>query len=117
MYHGVAEDLKCFWERAAVGIAPLWLASGRQFKVIEYLAAGVPTVTTPVVARNLGVQSGRELLALEDDASFASAVIRLCREPEFGAGIGAAGRNFARAHFSLTRVRQAVADLCREAWA
>jgi len=56
------------------------VAAGRQFKVIESFAAGVPVVATPVVAENLRAVPEEHLLVADAPGDFARQVVRLCRD-------------------------------------
>jgi sugar transferase (PEP-CTERM/EpsH1 system associated) len=70
------------WE-AAVSIAPLRVARGVQNKVLEALAAGLPTVVTSTVASGLPAHVERGCLVADDPAAFARAVSSLLqRTPE-----------------------------------
>ena len=50
---GTVPDVRPYLWNAAVGVAPLLEARGVQNKVLEAIAAGLPVVTTPVVAHGL----------------------------------------------------------------
>ncbi len=77
---GPVENLKAALQEARVGICPVAVASGRQFKVIEYFAAGLPAVTTTVVAANLDAVPEQHLLAADDAQGFADQVVRLLQD-------------------------------------
>lgn len=59
---GMVPDLMPLWRRAAVMIAPLRFATGVQTKVLEAMAAGIPVVTTQIVADGIGARPEQELL-------------------------------------------------------
>lgn len=48
-----------------VALNPMTLGGGTNLKLIEYFAAGIPTVSTPLGARGSGVEHGRELLLVD----------------------------------------------------
>jgi sugar transferase (PEP-CTERM/EpsH1 system associated) len=50
---GSVDDVRPYLWRSTVAIAPLFAARGQQNKVLEAVAAGLPIVTTPVVAEGL----------------------------------------------------------------
>lgn len=65
----VSEPAKAALLAAAdVALAPLTAGSGTNLKVVEYLAAGIPTVATPVATRGIDVEPGRHVAlgAVED---------------------------------------------------
>ena len=62
---------------AALAAAPLLTARGIQNKVLEAVAAGLPTVITPVVARGQPPEVMPACVAAGDPAAFADAVVSL----------------------------------------
>ncbi|MFN3219250.1 MAG: glycosyltransferase family 4 protein [Acidimicrobiales bacterium] len=89
--------------RGAIGLAPYPPQDGFYFcplKVLDYLAAGVPVVSTdqgdvPRLVADAGV-----IVPADDDEALAAAVAGLLDDPDRRARLGAAGRT--RAHASLT---------------
>ncbi|MEW6517244.1 MAG: glycosyltransferase family 4 protein [candidate division FCPU426 bacterium] len=77
---GVVPDLGPHYRSSRLAICPVNVASGRQFKVLEYFAAGLPTVTTRRVADNAQARPGRECLAADAPGDFAREVIRLLKD-------------------------------------
>ena len=61
-----------------IAIAPLRLGSGVKIKVIEYLAAGIPTVATSIGAE--GVNPSEKLFVRDDEMSFAQACLDLLKQ-------------------------------------
>ncbi len=81
-----------------ISVAPLHIARGLQNKVLEAFAASKPVVTTSAVAASLEISAGREALIADDATSFATAVVRLLRDPIMAARTGAAGHEFVIRH-------------------
>ncbi|MCZ7528832.1 MAG: glycosyltransferase family 4 protein [Acidimicrobiia bacterium] len=54
-------------EAADVALNPMTRGSGTNLKMVEYFAAGVPVVSTPVGVRGLDAEHGRHLLVAELD--------------------------------------------------
>ena len=99
---GYVPDIRPYLARAAVALAPLLVAAGTQFKVLEALSMGVPMVTTPRCAAVLGVEDGVHLLVAEaaKPQMFADAVIRLLDDRGYAAQLGRAGRQFVMERYS-----------------
>jgi glycosyltransferase involved in cell wall biosynthesis len=74
-------------------------------KVVEYLAHGVPAVTTPLpLARELVEESGGGLVVpFEDVQAAADAVLRLWRTPEEAAAMGRRGRELVRERYDWAK--------------
>ena len=97
---GFVPDTRPFLSKASVALAPLMIAAGTQFKVLESLAMAAPTVTTPRCARALELEDGVHLLVAEEPQAFADAILRLLNDPNYAGQLGLAGRQFVVEHFS-----------------
>jgi len=92
---GWVPDLAAYLGGCLVAVAPLRFGSGMKGKIGDYLAAGVPTVTTSVGAEGMGLADGREVLVRDEPRDFAEAVSTLCRDESLWGSMGAAGREWA----------------------
>jgi len=112
---GVVPDLKKYFFKARVAVCPLEVASGRQFKVIEYFAAGLPAVTTTIVADNLGARPNCHCLVADTPADFAQQVYRLCQEDRLAERLRRAARVFVEKNYdwsiAVARLRDIYADM------
>jgi len=88
-----------YYAQARVVVCPLQVASGRQFKVIEAFAAGVPVVSTPVVARNLGAVLGKEILAGDTPEALAGQVVRLLQDARLASRLRTQARRLAEKQY------------------
>jgi glycosyltransferase involved in cell wall biosynthesis len=82
------------FQAADVALNPIFRGSGSNIKMFDYLAAGLPVVTTPVGARGIGF-SGEKPFVVVDEAEFASAMRDLLDDAELRERIGQAGRALA----------------------
>jgi glycosyltransferase involved in cell wall biosynthesis len=74
---GRVPDVRPHLWSAAVGTAPLLTARGIQNKVLEAVAAGLPTVVTPVVRDGLPGEIAPACVTAEGATAFAEAIVRL----------------------------------------
>jgi len=78
----VADDLKeALLRVAAVALNPMLVGSGTNMKMLDYLAAGVPVVSTPVGVRGLDLDHERDLRVVEP-AEFAAAIRATLSDPD-----------------------------------
>jgi polysaccharide biosynthesis protein PslH len=105
---GVVPDLAPHFRASRVAICPVHVASGRQFKVLEYFAAGLPTVTTPRVAENAHARPGRECLTADTPEAFARQVVHLLADDRLAARLRTAARRLVLAQYDW---RHAAASL------
>lgn len=98
-------DESTLFARFAVGIMPLpdtpYTRSKAGFKLLQYMAAGVPVVASPLgVNRELVERSGAGLLA-ETPAEWSEALERLLGDVELRRQMAARGRAFVEQHADL----------------
>lgn len=74
---GRQPDLSGFYDRCRIFIAPTRFAAGIPHKVHEAAAYGIPSVTTSILAKQLGWSDEVELLIADDPKHFATQCIRL----------------------------------------
>jgi len=83
-------ELPAVVRACAVGTAPIFSGSGTRLKILEYLAAGLPVVSTAKGAEGLALRSEEHLLVCRPE-QFAAATVRLLRDAALAARLGAAG--------------------------
>lgn len=66
---------------ADIALNPVISGSGTNLKILEYAAAGIPTLTTPVGIRGLALSADRDVMVAESDR-FADALETLRDHPE-----------------------------------
>lgn len=74
---GPVEDVRPLYEAARVFVAPTRFAAGIPLKVLDAAAHGVPVAGTAILARQLGWDPGRELLAGDEPQAMADACLTL----------------------------------------
>lgn len=111
---GIVRDLKPELARARVAVCPVHVASGRQFKVLEYLAAGVPAVVTPVVAENLGARPEKHLLTAGDPELFGRQVVRLLRDKKLAGRLRREGRSWVEKQYAWDQAVRPLADIYQQ---
>lgn len=112
---GRVEDLRPLYDQARVFIAPTRFAAGIPMKVHGAAAAGLPTVATSLLARQLGWRDGAELLVADSAEAFARACLRLHAEPEAWMTIRAGALARVARDCDPALFRRTVADVLRTA--
>jgi len=95
---GYVVELPGVLQLADVALCPLFSGSGTKLKMLDYLAAGLPTITTPVGAQGLAVEDGKEVLVYDDASGFVRGIERLRSSGELRRQLAAAGPEIASDH-------------------
>jgi glycosyltransferase involved in cell wall biosynthesis len=105
-----------------IGIAPTpddrWTLGKCGFKIIQYMAAGLPAVASPIGANAEIVVTGGDGATgflPQDEAAWAAAIVRLARDADLRRRMGDAGRRRVEAHYALGSAVDAWETLLREA--
>jgi glycosyltransferase involved in cell wall biosynthesis len=106
---GEVEDVRPYLARAWAFVAPLRVTMGVPTKILEAMAAQVPTVASRAGVRGLadgGIQSGRDLLVAEDDGELRESIERLLEQRHLRERIGASGRRLVCRSYSWEQTAQ-----------
>lgn len=95
---GEVPDVRPYYHRASVAVAPLRIGRGVQNKVLQAMAMGVPVVASSVAQRGLDAVPGRHLHVEDEPAAFAERVSRLLTSHDDAVALGRQGRAFVEAH-------------------
>lgn len=87
-------DVRPFYDRAAVGIAPIRIGAGLQNKLLIGMSMQQAMVVTPVANEGIGATSGEHLLVAEDPDDFAAGVVSLATDSGRSSAIGRRAREF-----------------------
>ncbi|MFY1636508.1 glycosyltransferase family 4 protein [Solwaraspora sp. WMMB335] len=107
--HANVPEVTPYYADATVAIAPIFRGTGIQLKMIQSLAAGVPTVTSSTVASRAGVRDGVHLRVADTPDEWVRAVRDLLTDSASANGMAAAGREWAVAEHGTEAVRQQLA--------
>jgi glycosyltransferase involved in cell wall biosynthesis len=96
---GFVEDLAHAYGHARCAVVPLLQGGGTPLKLLEALAYGLPTVTTPRAGHALGLRDGVDCLFADGARPFANALVSVLRDgaPQ----LGAAARKVAQERYSV----------------
>jgi len=79
---------------AAIGICPIRIGAGIQNKLLEYMALGLPSVTTNIGLEGLGAKDGEHVLTAETPEQIAKAICRILDQPELGSRLAHSARKY-----------------------
>ncbi len=104
-------------QRGDIGIGPTpedrWTLGKCGFKLLQYMAAGLPVVASPIGANREIVVPGQTGMLPEDSAEWVEAIVSLALDATARATLGAAGRKRVEESFSIDRAAQEWAALLK----
>lgn len=112
--HGHVPDVRPFFDRCRLSVAPLRYGAGVKGKINQSLAHGLPVVATTQAAEGMFLEDGTSVLLADDPRAFADAVLRLYRDPALWERLSRAGLLVMEDHFSFAAARQALVGLVGE---
>jgi glycosyltransferase involved in cell wall biosynthesis len=93
--------------RGDIGIAPMptdeWTLGKCGFKILQYMAAGLPVIASPVGANAQIVREGVTGFLPKDASDWPAAIARLADDPGLRERMGQAARDEVQSTYSLTR--------------
>ena len=107
---GFVDDIKPYYLKASVFVAPLFVGGGVIVKILDALAAGIPVVTTSVGNEGIDAVPDKDILIANEAAEFAEKVILLLKDKERSQCISENGRAFVQDKFRWDNVIQELED-------
>jgi glycosyltransferase involved in cell wall biosynthesis len=108
---GRVEDIRPYFDSAAVAIAPLRVARGLQNKVLEAMAMRVPVVASPAAFAGITAVAGSDLLVAEKPEEFSRAVVTLLRDSAARERFAAAGLACVKTNHNWSQLLERLEDL------
>lgn len=106
--HGAVSDLLPYYARARVFIAPTRFAAGIPLKVVEASAHGIPSVVTPLLAKQLGWKENEEVLVGHSAKDFADKISLLLLDDRLWSKLSANVLTRVRSQFSRLQFEASV---------
>jgi len=110
-FTGRLKSIAPLYERSRVFIAPTRFAAGIPHKVHEAASRGLPSVTTALLATQLGWQDGEQLLVADTPEQFARQCIRLLVDESLWSQVRDSGLVAVRDDCSAEKFDQALREL------
>lgn len=101
---GSVSDVRPYYEKARVAIAPFRYGGGTKLKVLEAMAVGVPVVATKVGSQGIEAVPGQHLFIEDKSEEFAQRVIDLLRNSDLWRTMSVAARRLVEPKYSWTSI-------------
>lgn len=98
------QELPVFIKSCTIGVAPIFSGSGTRLKILEYMAAGKPVVSTAKGVEGIKAKEGIDFLVAEEEADFAVAICQLLTDRILSDSIGDKGQKSVRKFYSWKKI-------------
>lgn len=109
---GPVPDLRTYYHRHLMMVAPIRAGSGTRLKILEAFAAGLPVVSTSLGAEGLEANHDEHLLLADNAQSFAQAIQSLLKDDALCQRLSRSAIELARKQYDW----QHSADLTLQSW-
>jgi glycosyltransferase involved in cell wall biosynthesis len=111
---GEVEDVAVAAQGGTVGVCPMRLGAGVQNKLLEYMALGLPAVSSTIGLQGLAARPGIELLVADDPQNFAKHINTLFSNQQLSAQIACAAREYVENHHEWQSVAAPLLNIFNE---
>ncbi|MFO7979156.1 MAG: glycosyltransferase [Bacteroidales bacterium] len=103
---GWVNDMRHYYGRARIFVAPMQIGTGLQNKVLEAMAMKLPCITSPLANQALGAQEGKDILIGNNPENYAKQIVTLLNDPEKYNTLATNGYQFIQRHFNWKKICQ-----------
>lgn len=105
---GRVEDVRPYYNKAKVAVAPFRYGGGTKLKILEAMASGVPVIATSVGCQGIEVIPGKHLFVADGNDEFAKSVIGLLKDENTRQQIANEARRLVEQKYSWESVFQGI---------
>ena len=111
---GYIDDIKSAYRSAEIFLAPMFLGTGLQNKLLESMALGIPCITTSMANNALGAAPEKEILIADSAKEFAFQIERLTKDLQLKQKIIENGRSFIVQNYEWSKVTDKLVQLIKD---
>ncbi|GAG12688.1 unnamed protein product, partial [marine sediment metagenome] len=101
---GFVKDLRDYYNKASVFVAPMTFVVGIQNKVLEAMAMEVPVVSTTLANEGIDARPGEEIFVEDEPSAFADRVVELLKNKDLRKKISTNAKEFVERNFPWEKV-------------
>lgn len=79
---GFVENLETIYSESTIAVAPIFEGSGTRVKILQYLASGIPTITTTIGCEGLDLIDGKEIVICDEVEKYPHLIKQITSELE-----------------------------------
>jgi glycosyltransferase involved in cell wall biosynthesis len=94
-FTGGVDDVKPWYNKAAISVVPLLTGSGTRLKILEAMGLGVPVISTTIGAEGIKYMDDKEIIIADKENDFANKIIALLKDKNKRERLSVEARNLA----------------------
>ena len=98
---GYVADVAELFDSCRVFVAPLLTGAGMKGKVLDCIAAGIPSVLSPIAAEGIGLRDGMDSIIARKPGEWVEGIARLYKNEEAWYAMSASVHEFAHRYYSF----------------
>lgn len=110
---GWVEDIRTSYASGKLFLAPLFIGTGLQNKLLEAMAMGLPAITTPLANNALNAEPEKAILIASNADQFVAAIKRLLSDDELWSNLSTEGRKFVTSKYNWAKSVEKLEKLMR----
>lgn len=109
-FTGAVEEVRPWYNKAAVAIVPLLSGSGTRLKILEAMGLGLPVISTSKGAEGIAYSNGQDIIIADKETDYAAALINLLNSKQTRINIQQNARKLAKAIYDWDIVGNSLAS-------
>lgn len=97
---GWADDLREYYSRSKIFVAPMQIGTGLQNKLLEAMAMELPCVTSSLANNALGAEPDKEILIADSPENYSEKIMLLLEDKTLRAEMASSGRKLIQYNYS-----------------
>ncbi len=101
---GMVKDIKKYYTKGKVFVAPYHFGAGTKLKVFEAMASGVPVVSTDIGAQGIEVTNNKNIVIANNENDFCNSVVELLSNLQRAKEVGDAGQSLVKEKYTWNKI-------------
>ncbi len=111
---GWVDDIRDSYAQGRIFIAPMFIGTGLQNKLLEAMAMGLPCITTTLANNALKATPDKSILIADDKATFVHHVLRLLEQNDFYTKIATNGKQFIQTNYRWSECTKELVEILKK---
>lgn len=110
---GWVDDIRMSYASSKIFIAPMFIGTGLQNKLLEAMAVGIPCITTSLANKALLAEPNSEVLIADSSSEFAEQIKLLLSNVQLRESIAINGKNFVQKNYNWENINSVLSNIIK----